>query len=83
MSDIEDAFEKLSQIFVEIDNKSVKNEKILSKLHFLMEADRGKLTKAAKEVQTDDSSMQSFFAGDLKFKYPSFLSGLINVIFKI
>jgi hypothetical protein len=48
-----------------------------------MEADRGKLTKAAKEVQTDDSSMQSFFAGDLKFKYPSFLSGLINVIFKI
>ena len=50
MSDIEDAFEKLSQIFVEIDNKSVKNEKILSKLHFIMEADRGKLTKAAKDV---------------------------------
>ncbi len=78
MSDIEDAFEKLSQIFAEIDNKSAKNEKILSKLQFLMDADRGKLTKSAKEVQTDDSQMQSYFAGDLKFKYPSFLCVLIN-----
>lgn len=80
MSDIEGAFEKLGQVMTEMDTKQAKNDKLLTKLKVLMDADRGKLTKSAKEVQTDDSSMQNFFAGDLKFKYPSFISVLINVI---
>ena len=79
MSDIEGAFEKLGQVMTEMDTKQSKTDKLLTKLKVLMDADRGKLTKSSKEVQTDESQTQNFFAGDLKFKYPSFISVLINV----
>jgi hypothetical protein len=44
------------------------------KLQLLMDADRGKLTKVSQDVQTEDSHMQEFLAGDLKFHNPSFFS---------
>jgi hypothetical protein len=34
----------------EMDSKQAKNDKLLTRLKVLMDADRGKLTKAAKEV---------------------------------
>ena len=55
MSDIEGAFEKLGQVMTEMDTKQSKNDKLLTKLKVLMDADRGKLTKSSKEVQTDES----------------------------
>jgi chromosome segregation ATPase len=79
MSDIESAFEKLNSYISEIDGKKRKTVSTLRKLQLLMDADRGKLTKVTKEVQTEDSHMQEFLAGDLKFQNPSYFSALINV----
>jgi len=43
MSDIEGAFEKLGQVMTEMDTKQSKNDKLLTKLKVLMDADRGKV----------------------------------------
>jgi len=43
MSDIEGAFEKLTQVMTEMDTKQAKNDKILAKLKVIMDADRGKV----------------------------------------
>ena len=74
MSDIESAFEKLNSYISEIDGKKRKTVGMLRKLQLLMDADRGKLTKVSQDVQTEDSHMQEFLAGDLKFHNPSFFS---------
>jgi chromosome segregation ATPase len=74
MSDIETAFDKLNTYISEIDGKKKKTVLMLRKLQLLMDADRGKLSKVSQDVQTEDSHMQEFLAGDLKFYNPSFFS---------
>jgi hypothetical protein len=79
MLDIESAFDKLNGYIGEIDGKKKKTVTMLRKLQILMDADRGKLTKASTEVQTDESHILSYSAGEIKFNHHSLVSDLINV----
>jgi len=69
MLDVEGAFDKLNSYIGEIDGKKKKTVTMLRKLQLLMEADRGKLSKVSCEVQTDESHLQSYVAGELRFNY--------------
>lgn len=79
MLDIESTFDKLNGYIWEIDGKKKKTVTMLRKLQILMDADRGKLTTASIEIQTDESHIQSYSAGAIKFTHQSFVSDLINV----
>ena len=83
MLDVESAFDKLNGWFYgyigEIDGKKKKTVTMLRKLQILMEADKGLLNKTSTEVQTDESHLSSYMAGELRFNYQSYFTSLINV----
>lgn len=79
MLDVESAFDKLNGYIGEIDGKKKKTVTMLRKLQILMEADKGLLNKTSTEVQTDESHLSSYMAGELRFNYQSYFTSLINV----
>lgn len=57
MLDLEGTFDKLNSYIGEISGKKKKTVTMLMKLQMLMDADRGKLTKQSRDVQTDESHL--------------------------
>lgn len=57
MLDLEGTFDKLNSYIGEINGKKKKTVTMLMKLQMLMDADRGKLTKQSRDVQTDESHL--------------------------
>jgi hypothetical protein len=57
MLDLEGAFDKLNGFIGEINGKKKKTVTMLRKLQLLMDADRGKLTKQSRDIQTDESHL--------------------------